>query len=365
MNSKNDMVMTKEKWEEIRGPLLTRDEVIERLKEYPDVYRDFLRLKEEYREELVAFSMGVKGAKMTYDSFFKHVLDPELFRENVEDFLSACFREKVEIVDVLPNESKHFTEDSALIITDMLVRLKSGDIVNVEIQRIGYMFPGERCACYSSDVVVRQLTYLKAKRKREKKHFLYRDVKKVYSIVLMYKSAKMFHELEDVYLHYSKQTFESGLNLDLLQEYLLVPLDIFLDCPHNEISRLDAWLYFIASDDMDDIERVCSIYPEFCERYREVFRFRFQPKELVSMYWSEIRDADREHVLGMIELMKQELVIGQKKLEDNKKELEDNKKELEDNRKELEDNRKELEEKNKEAERLRIRIMELEQSQKK
>jgi len=48
---------------------------------------------------------------------------------------------------------------------------------------------------------------------------------------------------------------------------LLVPLDIFLKFPHNEINRLEAWLYFIASDKMEDIKKVCDVYPEFCELY--------------------------------------------------------------------------------------------------
>ena len=48
---------------------------------------------------------------------------------------------------------------------------------------------------------------------------------------------------------------------------LLVPLDIFLKLPHNEINRLEAWLYFIASDKMEDIKKVCDASPEFCELY--------------------------------------------------------------------------------------------------
>ncbi len=168
MNNNCNMVMTKEKWEEIRGPLLTRKEVMMRLREYPEVYREYLDLSEEFQDELVAFAMGVQGAKMTYDPFFKHIFNPEIFPENVEGFLSACFGEKVTILEVLPNESKRLTEEYSLMIADMLVRLESGAVVNVEMQRIGYRFPGERCACYSSDLVMRQYAYMKAKRRREK-----------------------------------------------------------------------------------------------------------------------------------------------------------------------------------------------------
>ena len=61
--------------------------------------------------------------------------------------LSLIFGEEVEVVDVIPNESDRVTEEGSLLITDILVRLRDGSYANVEIQKIGYAFPGERCAC--------------------------------------------------------------------------------------------------------------------------------------------------------------------------------------------------------------------------
>lgn len=240
MNANEFQVTVETKWEEISGPILTRREVLHRLQEYPDVYEQFLELSEEFQEELIAFSMGVQGAKMTYDPFFKHIFNPTDHSEYLEDFLGACFNEPVEILEILPNESKRITEESSLLVADLLVRLKSGAIVNVEIQRIGYYFPGARCACYSSDLVMRQYSQIRTQRRKEKKRFSYGDVKKVYTIVLMQKSTREFYELPEEYLHYAKQTFKSGLKMDLLQEYLLVPLDIFLKLLHNEISRMSS-----------------------------------------------------------------------------------------------------------------------------
>lgn len=187
------------------------------------------------------------------------------------------------------------------MVADLLVRLKSGAIVNVEIQRIGYYFPGARCACYSSDLVMRQYSQIRAQRRKEKKRFSYGDVKKVYTIVLMQKSTREFHELPD--------------------EYLLVPLDIFLKLPHNEISRPEAWLYFIASDKISDIRKVCDAYPEFCELYKEVFEFRYQPKELVSMFSEALRILDQDTVQYMIDDMKRELEEKDAEIERLKAEL--------------------------------------------
>ena len=324
MNAKEYQNTIGRGWEEVRGPLLTREEVMYRFREYPDVYETFLELTEEFQEELIAFAMGVKGAKMTYDPFFKHIFNPVYRPEYLEDFLSACFDEEVKILEILPNESKRITEESSLLVADLLVRLKSGAIVNVEIQRIGYYFPGARCACYSSDLVMRQYSQIRAQRRKEKKRFSYGDVKKVYTIVLMQKSTREFHELPDEYLHYAKQTFKSGLKMDLLQEYLLVPLDIFLKLPHNKISRLEAWLYFIASDKMTDIRKVCDAYPDFCELYREVFQFRYHPKELVSMFSEALRILDQDTVQYMIDDMKRELEEQAVQLEEQAAQLEAN-----------------------------------------
>jgi len=341
----------------IDGSPMLREEVLEKLKEHPEVYRDYLKLTNELQEELVAFAMGVKGVKMTYDPFFKHVMDPIRTPDRVESLLSECLGEEVKIVEVLPNESRRITEDGSFIIADLLVRLKSGTLVNVEIQRIGYYFPGARCACYSSDLVMRQYSMVRDRCHRENKRFSYGDIQKVYTIVLMHQSTPEFEKFPNEYLHYAKQTFKSGLQMDLLQEYLLVPLDIFLNIPHNNINKLEAWLYFIASDKIEDIQKVCDAYPEFQELYREIFRFRYHPKELVSMFSETLRILDQNTIQYMIDDMKKRLGDQMQEIEglcqelaDNELKLESQKKQLEEKNQELESQSKKLEEKNQELE---------------
>lgn len=184
---------------------------------------------------------------------------------------------------------------------DILVQLASGALVNVEIQRCGYLFPGARCACYSSDLVMRQYSQVREQKRAENKTFSYKDIRKVYTIVLIQKITAEFHKFPNDYLHYSRQTFNTGLTLDMLQEYLIIPLDIFLKTKDNIDSKLDAWLYFIASSRLEDIQKVIAVYPEFCELYQEVFQFRFQPKEWISMFSEALRILDANTVQYMIE----------------------------------------------------------------
>lgn len=96
------------------------------------------------------------------------------------------------------------------------------------------------------------------------------------------------------YLHHAKQIFDTGLEMDLLQEYFLIPLDIFRKTTHNEISKLEAWLYFLSSDKPEDILKVVGKYPEFRELYQDLIVFRYQPKELIDMYRKALREANAD-----------------------------------------------------------------------
>lgn len=66
------------------------------------------------------------------------------------------------------------------------------------------------------------------------KAFKYQDIKKVYTIVFLEKSTKEFHQFSDTYIHHSKQTFDTGLNLNLLQEFTFIALDIFRKTYQNK-----------------------------------------------------------------------------------------------------------------------------------
>lgn len=116
-------------------------------------------------------------------------------------------------------------------------------------------YPNRRNACYSSDLLIRQYD---RQRSRRKKKFTYRDLKKVYTLVLVEKSSREFHQISNTYLHHSRQVFDSGLELELLQEYIFIALDIFHEITHNINSKLEAWLLFLSSDELEDMIKLVS-----------------------------------------------------------------------------------------------------------
>ena len=76
--------------------------------------------------------------------------------------------------------------------------------------------------------------YKRVRRELGKK-FHYRDIKKVYTIVLFEKSNSVFKSFsKDIYIHRFQQQSDSGIELNLLQEYTFICLDIFDDIIHNE-----------------------------------------------------------------------------------------------------------------------------------
>ena len=83
----------------------------------------------------------------------KEILNPENTPERVNELLTLLLGQRVRIVDVLPNDGTRLADESTLLITDMVVQLEDGSIANLEIQKIGYYFPGrKKCLLLSRSV---------------------------------------------------------------------------------------------------------------------------------------------------------------------------------------------------------------------
>ena len=336
----------------VLGNFKTREEILAEIKSDFETYCVFLEMKPEFREQFLEFCMGMRGVKMSYDPFFKHIFDAEVHPERLSDLLSQIIGENVKVKAVLPKEHRRISEKGSLLILDIIVELESGELADVEIQKVGYHFPGQRAACYSSDMVMRQYERV---RSRKGKDFSYKDLKKVYTIVIMERSSKELKKLPDVYIHRGKWCFDTGLKVELLQEFIFVSLDIFLKIKDNEnieaLDELDAWLYFLGSDKPRDIQKVISSHPKFEQMYEEINYFRYHPEEAVRMFSEALKILDENTVKYMIEELEQEI-------EDRELKLEEKDKKLEEADKKLEEADKKLEEKDKEIERLRAMLAE-------
>ena len=76
---------------------------------------------------------------------FKEVFYPDYATERLNDMLSCIIGQKVKIINVLSNQGARIASETSLLMTDILVQLENGSLVNVEIQKIGIAFPGGAC----------------------------------------------------------------------------------------------------------------------------------------------------------------------------------------------------------------------------
>ena len=299
---------------QVLGNPRLRADVLLQIQNDPGTYAIFQSLTPQEQEAFLGFCMGERGLKVTYDPFFKHIFNPEVHPNRLNRLLSCILGQEVTVWKVLPLERRRISENSSLIIMDILVQLADRRLVNVEMQRVGYDFPIERSFCYGADLLVRQYD---AAREDQGKDFSYHNIKPVYVIVLMEESPRIFHETNDTvftnehitrkYIHRSMFSFDTGLKMNSLQNFIYISLDIFRGMKHNNLTELEAWLYFLSSDSPADILRIVKRYPFFQELYQDIVNFRFQPKELISMYSEALRIMDQNTVKYMIDELKAEL----------------------------------------------------------
>lgn len=279
-----------------------REELLEEIQSRDSLSSLFSKWTIQQQEEFLDFCCGEKGIRILYDSFFKEIMNPEYASDRLEDLLSLLLGKKVTILSVLPNDSTRIADEASLLITDIVVELEDGSIANIEVQKIGYLFPGQRSACYSADLLLRQ--YKRIRGQKQKK-FSYKDIKTVYTIVLFEHSPKEFQKFPQEYLHYFEVKSNTGLELELLQKYLFIPLDIFKESIHNKPikNKTEAWLFFFSADEPDEIIRLIEGYPEFRIMYEEIYNLCLNTEKVMTMFSKELQELDRNTVQYMIDQM--------------------------------------------------------------
>ena len=350
-----------------------REDIKQEVYENPKLLEKYREWDEEQQEEFLDYCTGVKGVKILYDAFFKEIMNPENTPERLNELLSLLLGQSVTIKRVLPGDSTRLADEQSLLIMDILVELADTSLANVEVQKIGYRFPGQRSACYSSDLLLRQYKRVKGEKK---KAFSYKDIKSVYTIVFFETSIKEFHEYPQNYIHKFKQQSDTGLELELLQKYVFIPLDIFHGIYHNDgksngknsanrrWNKTEAWLTFLSTDEPEIIIELIRQYPEFKEMYEEIYVMCQNVEKVMEMFSKELIQLDRNTVQYMIDEMQETIDVQKEKIDTQKEELEAQQETIDSQKATIDTQKEELE-----AARHRLREMaekleQLEQNQK-
>ena len=329
-----------------------REDIKQEIYENPKLLEKYREWDEEQQEEFLDYCTGVKGVKILYDAFFKEIMNPENTPKRLNELLSLLLGQSVTIKRVLPGDSTRLADEQSLLIMDILVELADASLANVEVQKIGYSFPGQRSACYSSDLLLRQYKRVKGEKK---KAFGYKDIKSVYTIVFFETSIKEFHEYPQNYIHKFKQQSDTGLELELLQKYVFIPLDIFRTIYHNNVksngkngggncwNRTEAWLTFLSTDEPEIIIELISQYPEFKEMYEEIYVMCQNVEKVMEMFSKELIQLDRNTVQYMIDEMQDTIDVQKEELEAKQETIDTQKGELEAKQNQLNQKEEELE----------------------
>ena len=306
----------------------TEEEVVCGLKKEPIAYRTYFGWNEELRERFLSFCMGKKTLPVLYDTVFKRLLNPDTHPERLEDCISCLLKQKVTIEAVLPMEDILMDGQSTMVM-DVLVRLTDGSLVLVEIQKIPYYFPAERASCYSADLLLRQYSRVKSEKG---KAFSYKDLRKVYTIVFYEQSIEEFKEYGDSFVHHAKMVCDTGLELNFLQEFYLVALDVFRKSEYakgrDSKERLAGWLSFFCTETVEEAEALCAVYPWLSEIYVEMAEFGRKPEELMTMFSEMLREMDRNTIRYMVDDMKEQIEKGKAEYAELQEMMEDTRKEI-------------------------------------
>ena len=298
----------------------------------------YLKKNEEWAGRYEDFLKGKKSLPLLYDPFFKKIFNPTERRDRLSELVSCLLGQKVTVLEVFPNEDSQFL--GVMIIMDMVVLMADGSIANIEIQKISYDFPAERISCYSADLVLRQYKMITGKSDNSingSSKPSYKDMRKVHTIILFEDSNKsLISEVDKaLYFHVGKTKFNTGIKIELLQDFVLVSLDTFRKYRYSDIKegrteitdydydssqyndelvsekmkrdRLKFLSLFVA-ETPKEINRLVEIFPDLESVRRDINEYLERPGEVLSMFSEALRILDRNTAELMVDRMKDEIV---------------------------------------------------------
>ena len=286
-------------------PARTEQECLAELRKHPRSFFAYQNMSPEWKNRFLGFMEGTKTLPLTYDPFFKKLFNPDIYPERLSSLISSIIGTKVTVQCILSNEDSMLPSTSLLLL-DILVQLEDGSIANVEIQKIPYAFPGERMSCYSSDLMLRQYTRVKSLKGSS---FIYKNLKTVYTIVMFENSPNECKETQsaDIYLHHGKTVFDTGIKLNLLQEFYVVALDVFRESKYaKDINELNAWLSLLTAQSVDDLAALVSDYPWMEAICKDMSEYMYDPEEVITMFSEALRMLDENTVHYMIDELQKE-----------------------------------------------------------
>ena len=197
--------------------------------------------------------LGNKKARqlVSFDWVVKHMLRNKANFEVVEGFLSELLRREVRITSILEGETNKLSSQDKYDQVDIVVQDAKGEIILIELQFI-----------FEIDYFQRMLYGVsKTIAERMGQGDPYRDVKKIYSVNIVYfdlgqgggyayhgrtRFRNMYDATDILKLSENQQVMFGGAEAgDLFPEYYVLKISVFADIVRT---ALDEWIYFFKHD---------------------------------------------------------------------------------------------------------------------
>jgi len=318
------------------------NDILHSLEHSPSTCTGYVTLSSnrEWFDRFVDFFTGRKPLPLLYDPFFKMIFNLVESRARLSELVSCILGQHVTVIEVFPHTN--YTFPNSFVIMDMVVRLDNGSITNIEIQKVPYDFPAERISCYSADLVLRQFRMLKGMETENTDHGSssygkpsYSGMKKVHTIIFFEKSSSSLKSPvnKKAYFHVGKTTFNTSINISLLQEYHLISLDTFkkyrysdimdgrididsTDCDDSQYNsgltekmKLDRlkYLSLFTAATPSEINRLVTLFPELSSIRSQIREYLTRPVEVLNMFSEALRILDRNTAELMADRYKSQL----------------------------------------------------------
>ena len=96
----------------------------------------------------------------------------------------------------------------------------------------------------------------------------------------------------------------------MLQNFIFIPVDIFLENLHNNGIRsdMDAWLTFLGCDEPEYISKLLETHPDFKSMYHDLYGICRNTERMMTMFFSEeLKILDDNTVKYMMDQLEEEV----------------------------------------------------------
>lgn len=89
------------------------------------------------------------------------------------------------------------------------------------------------------------------------------------------------------------QKSDTGLELELLQEYYFLSLDIYKKSMDNKVIEegLNVWMAFLSFDEPDRIVELITHFPKFKPLYQDIYKLCLNTERMIRNVFKGIADA--------------------------------------------------------------------------